>query len=71
MDQIAILGLLNLERATLKSSDMISFFFFLAKHYPFRVNFHSDGFEMATAALDEAGGGVGFKITYFQTACWA
>jgi hypothetical protein len=40
-----------------------------SKTYPFRVNFHSDGYEMATAAADEASGGVGFRITYWQTSC--
>ena len=37
---------------------------------PFRLVFSSDTFEMSAAAMDEGtGGGVGFKLRYFQTTC--
>ena len=37
---------------------------------PFRLVFSSDTFEMSLAANDEGtGGGVGFKLRYFQTTC--
>merc|ERR1712066_396573 len=37
---------------------------------PFRLVFSCDTFEMAAAAMNEGtGGGVGFKLRYFQTTC--
>jgi len=36
---------------------------------PFRVVFSSDAYEHSAAAIDEAAGGVGFKLRYFQTNC--
>ena len=40
-----------------------------SKTYPFRFEFHSDTYEGTGAAMDEANGGVGFKVRYFQTTC--
>ena len=43
---------------------------FLAKSYPFRIIFHSDGFEMSAIANDEGTAAMaGFKLRYFQTSC--
>jgi len=36
---------------------------------PFRIEFHSDSYEMSNASTDEATVGLGFKIKYYQTSC--
>ena len=44
--------------------------YFSAKSYPFRIEFHSDGYEYSAAANDEGtGNNPGFKLRYFQTTC--
>jgi len=41
-----------------------------SKSYPFRIEFHSDGYEYSAAANDEGtGNNPGFKLRYFQTTC--
>ncbi len=37
---------------------------------PFRIEFHTDSYEMSAAAMDEGtGANTGFKLRYFQTDC--
>ena len=44
------------------------YYFFQAKSEPYRLEFISDGFELAVGAIVE-GPTKGFKLTWFQTAC--
>ncbi len=47
---------------------------FSAKSYPFRLEFYSDGFEAAQAAIGEAkiaeNFQTGFKLRWQQQTCW-
>ena len=45
------------------------YYFFIAKLEPFRLEFVSDGFEGAAAAIKE-GLTKGFKVSFFQKTCW-
>ena len=44
------------------------YYFFIAKLEPFRLQFISDGFEGAAAAIKE-GLTKGFKVSFFQKTC--
>ena len=47
-------------------------YYFSAQSYPFRIEFHSDGYEYSTgiAAMSEGEArNPGFKVKYYQTTC--
>ena len=45
---------------------------YIAQSRPFRISFHSDGYETAAAAAgtdESSGGNKGFKLRYYQLSC--